>query len=948
LSTTLTPEQQKAVLDWPRVVGIGIFQADTKNKKIYLKDWPTIDLSRIDYEAELASGKYDNGIAGRLGKTLTGEYYAIALDFDGWNAVVAWFGTWERVESFAQKNIVEWHQDRGKIHVILLSPMPIPNRKIHIKDAFLEIRCEGQALFLSPSLNKDGNRYVPLGANYVTILTREEVLKLKSKIDSISEGYMSDEDKASYNKWLDMPTTILGENQGRHDATKFKVIRYYWKSEDGWLDLTDDQRFEVAWQWHNDHCKPPRPREEFDKICKWTADKFRTKRDELHELIRKRRMHDHGNGDARNGKNSKSSPKKYTVYKYSNDDGLAEEIILGGRSKFLQIVDGQPKILDEINISDENGVIIKPHYNNNSGLQATLSYVYDDINEIRRFIDLASRIHIDDLFFLAKSIWNDLVSTNEKELIALLAVDTIFSYFQEKFVTTHYLLLTGPPGWGKGAILLTFKLLGYRVILAGDMSGANLLDILGPIEKCQVCIAEDEFDNIHEDPDKERIYKMGYEDISLVTRTVDPSSSDRDIRYYNPYCFKIFASEVAPDSKELGGFNDRTFRSEVKKGKPKFLVKEIKKQMERAPEKQLSRYRTIISRINRLRKLSLIYKLMHHGDSIEEINTNIEARALELCGPALRLFHSPRLASGDKKALTEVKDALSFFLRKKGELDKTIEIVLFTVIKRMFIKVDNGEDKELCKKEVLTELDGTSATIYTLTYDQICNEVMHEVEGTTITTRTFEAPDYGKVSHDSLLEKCRSIFRGQNIRLSDGKIKRKALRFDKNVVEEAGRTFDVVTDIQIYDDQIGKEEADEDPQVTSMWNDLGGHHVCTSVPIFDQSMDKEVVGISEENGLKAGSVDNTHCTSMPIFPSNNEKMVHWYTRPNLERQPCQKERCPVESVVSDVSHRTGSTLAATPRIYKLYGTGDQYGCEGCQAKGDRWYMEVHQCKGLQG
>jgi hypothetical protein len=946
LPTILTIEQQRAVLEWPRGVGIGIFQADTKNKLISLMDWPKVDLNKIDYETELASGKYDNGIAGRLGKTLSGDHYAIALDFDGWDAVVAWFGTWERVESFAQKNIVEWHKDRGKIHVILLSPIPIPNKKIHIKNAFLEIRCEGQTLFLSPSLNKDGNRYVPLKTSHITILTKEEVLKLKSKIDSISEGYMSDQDKDSYDKWLDLPTTILGENQGRHDATKFKIIRYYWRHVGEWLDLIDDQRFECAWKWHMEHCRPPRPRQEFEKICEWTVDKFRAKRDEVHESIRNRRLHDLGNGNSRNGHKSNNFTREYAVYKYSKDDGLAEEIVLGGCSKFLQIINGEPKVLDEINLGRKD-VIVKPHHNNNVSLTATLPYEFKDTDEIRYFIKLAGRIHIDDLYFLTKSIWDDLVSTDERELITLLAADTIVSYFQERFVTTHYLLLTGPPGWGKGAILLTFKLLGYRVVLAGDMSGANLLDILGPIEKCQVCIAEDEFDNIQEDPDKERIYKMGYEDIGLVTRTVDPSSSDRNIRYYNPYCLKIFASEKAPDSKELGGFNDRTFRSEVKKGKPKFLVKEIKKQMERAPEKQLSRYRTIITRINNLRKLLLIYKLMQDGETIEEISTNIDARALELCGPALRLFNSEKLAGDDKKALNEVKEALSHFLRKKGELDKkTIEVVLFTIIKKIFSQVDNGENLELCKREAITKLDGTSATIYTLTYDQLCNEVMHEVEGANITSRTFEAPDYGKVSHDILLEKCRSIFKGQDIRLSEGKVKKKALRFDKDVVEEAGKTFDVITEIQVYDDQTEKGEVDEDPQVTSMWNGLWDNDECTSVPIFDQYRDKGLVKTNEDGEEVTRNKVSAQSRNIPIFPSNNEKMVHWYTRPNPERQPCHKERSPVESVVSDANHITASTLAVTPRIYKLYETGDQYGCEDCQAKGDRWYMEEHQCKGF--
>lgn len=125
-----------------------------------------------------------------------------------------------------------------------------------------------------------------------------------------------------------------------------------------------------------------------------------------------------------------------------------------------------------------------------------------------------------------------------------------------------------------GAVLVTFKLLGYRVILAGDMSGVNILDLLGPIERCQITIAEDELDNLEDDEDKQRIYKMGYEDIGLVTRTVDPSSSDRTIRFYNPFGIKFFAGEKAPDSKQLGGFNDRTFRSEAKKGRPKLLMED--------------------------------------------------------------------------------------------------------------------------------------------------------------------------------------------------------------------------------------------------------------------------------------------------------------------------------------------------------------------------------------
>ena len=43
------------------------------------------------------------------------------------------------------------------------------------------------------------------------------------------------------------------------------------------------------------------------------------------------------------------------------------------------------------------------------------------------------------------------------------------------------------------------------------MSGANLLDLLGSLEVGQVVIAEDEPDDIDDHPDKERLYKVGYD-----------------------------------------------------------------------------------------------------------------------------------------------------------------------------------------------------------------------------------------------------------------------------------------------------------------------------------------------------------------------------------------------------------------------------------------------------
>jgi hypothetical protein len=43
------------------------------------------------------------------------------------------------------------------------------------------------------------------------------------------------------------------------------------------------------------------------------------------------------------------------------------------------------------------------------------------------------------------------------------------------------------------------------------MSGANLLEILGSSEACQVTVAEDELNNIEIDWLKKDIYKTGYD-----------------------------------------------------------------------------------------------------------------------------------------------------------------------------------------------------------------------------------------------------------------------------------------------------------------------------------------------------------------------------------------------------------------------------------------------------
>lgn len=363
-------------------------------------------------------------------------------------------------------------------------------------------------------------------------------------------------------------------------------------------------------------------------------------------------------------------PKRYTAYKYSKDVPLAEEIELGNQNVFLQIIDGEAEVRQEIDLSKEKNTIIKPH--ERSEAMPMIPYAFQNLNEIRHFVEQAKRETIHSLFSKSKSLWNHFVVAKDNDTIILLAMDQVYSYFQDLFATTHYDMVTGSPGSGKGAILGTMKALGYRVVLASDMSGANLLDISGSVEPCQVTIAEDEFDDIDTDEVKKKMYKVGYDINGVVPRTLDGNTSARGNRYYYAYCHKIFAAENPPESKSLAGLNDRTFRIESIKSNPKFLIKTVLCQMQKPVHKQNPRYKDIISKIIYLRKLLLLYRLLHHDDIIEEVSLNIDGRAWELTSPQIFLFSSDILACSDmdKPALVEVLKTLSRFLQKKGEITK--------------------------------------------------------------------------------------------------------------------------------------------------------------------------------------------------------------------------------------------------------------------------------------
>jgi hypothetical protein len=310
MTSRLSKEDRHAVSYWTEIAGIGIFPADTKNKEIHLNGWSEMDFSSIDFNSELNSGKYDNGIAIRTGRTISGKHHLIAIDFDGMDAVFAWFGSWDQVREIAKRTRIEWHQDKWRLHMFILASRSIINKRIHIKDSLLEVKCERQALFVSPSIHKEGNPYAPLNTEEIVIINENQLLQLESKIDSLSgsEGYMSDENKQTYIQWLENPEnyTKLGIGQGRHNGLVTLGTSYYYRYSGEWKDYTDEQRKAKLWEW-NTKLAVPKSEKEFNDVWKWIVDKHRRTRDEQHEKLREER------------RRSQEFDKRHTFSMYSNE-----------------------------------------------------------------------------------------------------------------------------------------------------------------------------------------------------------------------------------------------------------------------------------------------------------------------------------------------------------------------------------------------------------------------------------------------------------------------------------------------------------------------------------------------------------------------------------------------------------------------------------------------------
>jgi len=442
-------------------------------------------------------------------------------------------------------------------------------------------------------------------------------------------------------------------------------------------------------------------------------------------------------------------------YSNANERILAEAVLIGGLPKFLVSVKGEVSIRDRVHLDDK---IVKPF---EAGSYINRPYSFTSEAKLNECIDKARIENLESLYKKVKSTWKKYVDADDFH-ISICAADTIFTYYQDRLGLTHYLFFVGNNNSGKSNNLHVLHWLGYRNMMSTDVTSANIYQFLGSGEEGIGTICEDEADNIDDDRDKMRIYKNGYTTGNPVLRT--DTSYGRKQYKYNTFCFKAFAAERLPDTVKAKGFNQRIIELPCTYGFPQYDISEV---INPAGEEE---YECLLSELNDIRNIILIFRLAHFHEKIPDIRLNIHNRENQLFKPVLRVFQG-------KETLNEFLPIISKYVSQKRESNaNTLHAFLYHLI------ID------------LVKIQGS----WELESNVIWSEIKRVLEGNDLPNRpqSYDSVDYGIISQKEITEILMDVFGG--VKPKSHKHAR-SLIFNQDKLEKLGRNYDLEVDIQVIE-----------------------------------------------------------------------------------------------------------------------------------------------------
>ncbi|HEY7573406.1 MAG TPA: hypothetical protein VH796_18760 [Nitrososphaeraceae archaeon] len=569
--------------------------------------------------------------------------------------------------------------------------------------------------------------------------------------------------------------------------------------------------------------------------------------------------------------------RQFIAYKYSNKGKapLHESIIFEGRPVFLKYQNGNLEIVEYI--EEINRIIKAPSHEE----YPYEPYEFTSQEEIQSYLEQAKQASIYSLYLKAKEIVQDYNDQDHNKLV-LFATDIIFSYFQDKFATTHYDSVVGDNDSGNSSLGITFEAIGYRPVYMTDPSAANIFRCLGTIEPGQCTIILDEADKIDKSPEMMAILKTGYQLNGKV-----PKINTNTLRqeFFFTYGFKIIISERSMSLVEAKGVYDRTFSLTAYAGDPKFDIKETLN-----PQGNIA-CKSRLEQLRAFRKLMLIYRLVHFNDHVPDIDTGLKRRNRELCKPILQLFHDSRT-----EILTEIKPMLEHFLAmKKHRKESTIEAALYPIIHNLV--------SEFGQEIFASQVWGT------IVDNKIINGYFDNRK-----PNEYQTSDYGTIYRNSITNIICDKFGAQKRHKEKGNV----LIFDIDKLAKIGRSYDLDTNIQlklpVKDGTEGSESSEDFRKETD---------------VLEQNTN---IGLTSKENKCPQIFEQTLDNKSNILLATNEKLRGNAVKPSESSEP---------SGANLVSHFP-KDIATINTLYRI-GHSDNFACKNCKTTGDRFFMETHIC-----
>ena len=362
--------------------------------------------------------------------------------------------------------------------------------------------------------------------------------------------------------------------------------------------------------------------------------------------------------------------KEVIAYKYSGNGKykLHESIILNGVQCFITYDTEKEKVIIKEQIEEQNRIIRPPSLEE----CPFPAYEFENEQELETYIKRANEIEsIEELYKSCRNFWT-LYVDQEKEILTMLAADSILSYFQDLFPIIHYSVAVGTNDVGKSSIGYTFEYTGYRVVKGASITGPNYFRIFGTVEPGQCVVIEDEGDSISDNPDKIAILKIAYEYNSKIPRT-NMNVKNQDMNWFYPYGYKMILAEKSIREWKAKGLVDRTFTMKCRPGRVKYAMKDVVSNIINKSEQ----YRKLHDALLDFRKLMLTYRLIHYRDQLPKLAINLENRDKELSYPLLELFYGTEV-------FDEIKESLEYFIQQRHERKaNSIEAGLYPIIERL-------------------------------------------------------------------------------------------------------------------------------------------------------------------------------------------------------------------------------------------------------------------------